>query len=39
MFKKSRNVKGLTVDLVLGLFKHAPTFSFFAFLWNETLYG
>ena len=36
MFEKPQNLKGLTVNLVLGLFKQCS--DFFAFLWNESLW-
>ena len=38
MLKKPQNLKGLTVNLVLGLFKQCSRVQiFFAFLWNESL--
>ena len=39
MFKNPKNLKGLTVNLVLGLFKQCSRVQvFFAFLWNEFLW-
>ena len=36
MFKKPQNLKGLTVNLVLGLFKQCSHVQIF--LWNESLW-
>ena len=38
MFKKPQNLKGLTVNLVQGLFRQCSHFFFFAFLLNKTLW-
>ena len=37
MFKKPKNLKGLTVNLVKGLFEQCSRVHIFAFLLNETL--
>ena len=39
MFKKPQNLKGLTVNLVQGLFKQCSHVQIlFAFLWNEAVW-
>ena len=40
MFKKPQNLKGLTVNIVLGLFETMFSRSdfFLAFLWNKSLW-
>ena len=38
MFKKRQNLKGLTVNLVLGLLNNVPMFKFFCFLYSEALW-